>query len=85
MKGKIHNHLQNRKEAEPYQPSEQLVNNRHIPDLIHAFSEENGRINKALRCIKPPTCTTVVYSSVLINGGEQQIEIVEKPSNVGFF
>ena len=38
---------------------------RHIPDLVQAFSEENRGLNQVLRRVKPPTCITVVYSSVL--------------------
>ena len=39
-----------------YQMAEKLKNNCHIPDLVQAFSEENGGLNLVLRCIKPPAC-----------------------------
>ena len=66
-KGKVHKNRQNRKEAQPYHPAEQLENNCHIPDLVQAFSEENVGLNQVLRCSKPSTSMTVANSSVYKN------------------
>ena len=60
------------------QRAEQLANNCHIPDLVQAFSEENGGLNQVLRRVKPPACMTVVYSSVFDKTRGAQITMVEK-------
>ena len=34
------------------------------------ISQENGGLNQVLRRVKPPTCMTVVNSSVILTNGE---------------
>ena len=73
--------------AQPHQEAEKLENNCHIPDWVQAFSKENGGLNLVLRCIKPPTCMTVVYVSATFikKGGSNQHNKNDKLGKIQYF
>jgi len=49
-----------RKITQLCQHTEQVENNCHIPDLVQAFCEQNGGLNRVLQHAKPPS---VLYDS----------------------